>query len=152
MPNVATAPTAATLPTLDILGEGGVVLDSVPVIQAGGHAYTRNKQGYQPYAVDEQGASGDGRRIPGSRTIDVLIVNTSSVSAAARLYALDAALQDAATLRLDGTSIDIAGSSGFTATQPLTGDRAGDLRATITYYPRTQAATNSSGESVLGPL
>lgn len=150
--NTTVTPTAADLPTLELLNASGVVIDTVPVISAGGHAYTRNRQGFQAYQQEVQGASGDGSRVIGLRTIDLLILSTTAAPANARLYQLDAALATAVQLRLDGIVIAISGTQGFTATQPLTGDRAGDLKATLTYIPTTQAAENAAAQPVLGPL
>lgn len=150
--NSPVTPNAPSLPTLEILNASGTQIDAVPCIKAGGHDYTRNRQGFQAYQSDTQNASGDGRRQVGERNVDVLVEKTSTKSAERRMYELQEAMESCATLRLSGVSIAISGSRGITASQPLSGDRTGDYRATLTYLPTTQAATNESGEAVLGPL
>ena len=152
MANSPTTPVAEeNYPMLEVLDASGGILDTVPVIKAGGHAYSRNRRGYQAFDSDSQAASGDGRRVVGARTIDLLI-QAGDTGSGARLHALDVVIEGAASLRLEGVTIALAGSGGFTATQPLTDDRDGDLRATLTYYPATQAATTTGGAPVLGPL
>lgn len=152
MSNSPVTPDATELPTLEILSAGGLTLTTVPVIQAGGHSYGLNKQGFQAYGVDTQGASGDGKNVVGARTIDVLIQDTTAQSAGARMYEVMEALRSAASFRMSGVSIALSGTGGITATQPLTGDRTGDVRATIEYLPLTMAATDTLGAPVLGPL
>lgn len=128
-----------------------VVLDEFPLIRGSREGFERNRRGYQAFETDEQVASGDGRRVVGERTLEVLIRAEDGKTAHERLYDLDQALEAADSLRYDGSTFTLAGSRGITQWAPLaTG--SDDLRATISYIPSLATGTNEAAQPVLGPL
>lgn len=149
MPTIV-QPTLATYEYLQVLGTGGTVLVEHILISVGRLSFERNRRGYQAFDSDEQVASGDGRRVVGERTVDVLI-QAAAGDPHAQLYALDQALEGATALAYEGTTVALAGVRGVTAVQPI-GAGARDLRATITYLPRLATGLNSANQPVLGPL
>lgn len=130
---------------------GGVVLDEFPLIRASREGFERNRRGYQAFDSDEQVASGDGRRVVGERTLEVLVQATATKSAAARLYDLDQALEAADAVKYEGATFTLAGSRGITQWSPLTVG-SDDLRATISYLPTQQTGSDAAAQPVLGPL
>lgn len=143
-------PTLDSAERLQVLGVGGVVLAEHVLVSIGRLSFERNRRGYQAFESDEQAASGDGRRVVGERTVDVLLQAVDG-DPHAQAYALDQALETASSLSYSGTTVQLAGTRGVTTLQPV-GVGARDLRATITYLPSLATATNPANQPVLGPL
>lgn len=147
MANTPVDPGAMPTPETVRIMDGSILLDEFPLIRAPTTGFARNRRGYQAFESDEQVAAGDGRRVVGERTMDLLVQATESRSVHARLHDLDAALDLATALIYEGAVFELAGSRGITATQPL----GRDIRATVTYLPRLAEGV-AAGQPVLGPL
>lgn len=142
-------PAALTTP-LQVLS-GGTVLFEAPLVRPGTGRFERNQRGYQAFESDEQVAAGDGRRVVGERTLDLIVTGQDHQAAHAALHDLDAALQSATHLRWNDMLIELAGAKGIISSQPvLTGGP--NLRVTIAYLPRRAAGTLPDTTPVLGPL
>lgn len=143
-------PPAALSTPLQVLA-GDSVLFEAPLIKPGAGGYARNRRGYQAFETEEQVSAGDGRLVIGERTVEVIVDGATFAAAHTALNALDASLEAATHLRWGDMTVQLAGTRGITAWQPvLTGGPA--LRVTITYLPRYARGSLPDATPVLGPL